>query len=130
MSYAGSILDKLIVHVKATDAAFEATRGVNLIATLNGEDFPHVFAYEPKVDKARLPFRQYRVSGSFRITIVTKGETQEQLLVRVDAIVALLEGDITLTGDIDDLAVSYELLEDPRDGKKAVFITVSTEGIE
>ena len=130
MSAVGSILDKLIAHAVAISIT-KTTRGVNLLSTLNDEDFPHCFAYEPRLSIALLPFRQERVSGDFTILIVTKDETQEELLVRADALRARIQADRTLTGDVDTAYVSdIEVIEDPRDGKKAAKIIVSTEEVE
>ena len=131
MSYAGSILDKLIAHAVAIDATYSTTRGIEIVTSLNDEDYPHVFAYEARLEVSLLPFLQESVSGDFTVLIVTKDETQEQLLVRADAFRAAIQADRTLTGDVDTSFVSLvEVLEDPRDGKKAARIIVSTEEVE
>ena len=131
MSEAGSILDKLIAHAVAADVTYSTTRGVNLLANLNDEDFPHVFAYEPDVSTSELAFRQEAVTGDFTIAITTKGETQEALLVRVDAYIARIQADRTLTGDVDNaLVTSYRVDEDPRSTLKAALLTVSIRKVE
>ena len=131
MSVAGSILDKLLAHAVAADATYKTTRGIDLIGSLNDEDYPHAYAYEPKIAVTPLPFLQEDVAGDFTILIVTKGETQEQLLVRADAFRVRIQGDRTLTGDVDaSLVTSSEVLEDPRSGIKAARIVVSTEKLE
>jgi len=131
MSYAGSILDKLIAHAEAADANYTTTRGLSLVTQLNDEDYPHVFAYEPNMAIALIPFRQERVSGDFNVLIATKGETQEQLLVRADAFRARIQADRTLTGDVDTAYVSsIEVFEDPRSGVRAARVVVSTEEVE
>jgi hypothetical protein len=128
MSYAGSILDKLITIAETVDADYKTERGVDLTGLLNDEDFPHIYAYEPKMAITPLPFLQESVSGDFTILIVTKGETQEEVNVRADAIRAAVKADNTLTGDVDLAYVSsIEVFEDPRDGKKWAKIIVSTE---
>ena len=131
MSDAGSILDKLLLHAIAADANYSTTRGVKVVNSMNDEDFPHAFAYEPRMAIARLPFLQENVSGDFTILLATKGETQEQLLVRSDAFRARIQADRTLTGEVDTAYVSsIEVLEDPRTGIKAALIIVSTEEFE
>ena len=131
MSYAGSILDKLILHAKAADENYSTSRGIDGIFSLNDEDYPHVFAYEPKIAPAPLLYLQESVSGDFTILIVTKGETQEETLVRADAFRARIKADRTLTGDVDNAWVSNsEVLEDPRALIKWARIIVSTEEVE
>lgn len=131
MSDAGAILDKLLTHATTIDANYSTTRGVKLHTSMNDEEFPHVFAYEPRMAIDLRPFLQERVSGDFTVMIVTKDETQEALLVRADAFRAAIQGDRTLTGEVDTAYVSsIEVFEDPRDGKKAAKIIVSTEEVE
>lgn len=131
MSYAGSILDKLIAHAEAAAADYSTQRGIDGIFSLNDEDYPHVFAYEPKMAIALIPYLQESVSGDFTILILTKGETQEATLVRADAFRARIQGDRTLTGDVDTAYVSdIEVMEDPRAGIKWARIIVSTEEVE
>lgn len=131
MSDIGSILDKLIDHAVAIDANYSTTRGVNLVAILNDEDFPHIFAFEPRVAITLADFLQEIVSGDYTIMIVTKGETQEEVLNRADAFRAAIQGDRTLTGDVDTAFVSaIEIIEDPRAILKAAKISVATEEVE
>ena len=131
MSEAGSILDKLIAHAAAADATYSTTRGVKLVASLNDEDFPHVFAYGADVSTSELPFRQEAVAGEFTILIATKGETQEALLVRVDAYIARIQGDRTLAGDVDlALVTSYRIDEDLRSSIKGATMIVSVRKVE
>ena len=131
MSDAGSILDKLLLHAVAADANYSTTRGVGLHTSLNDEEFPHVYAYEPKMAIDLRPFLQEGASGDYTIMIVTKAETQEELLVRTDAFRARIQGDRTLAGEVRTAYVSaIEVFEDPRDGHKAAKIIVSTEKVE
>ncbi len=131
MSDIGSILDKLLAIAVAVDANYKTTRGVNLIATLNDEDFPHVFAYEPAVAITLESHLQENVAGDFTILIVTKGETQEQVLVRADAFRAAIQADRTLTGDVETAYVSaIAILEDPRSILKGAQISVTTAEVE
>lgn len=131
MSDAGSILDKLLAHATTADPNYTTTRGIELVSALNDEDFPHAFAFDAKVSILRLPFFQEAVSGEYTVLLATKGETQEQLLVRYDAYRALIQGDRTLTGEVDNAFVSsMELLEDPRSTVKAAQIVISTDEFE
>jgi hypothetical protein len=58
--------------------------------------------------------------------VATKGETQEALLVRVDAYIARIQGDRTLTGDVDlALVTSYRIDEDLRSSIKGATMIVS-----
>ncbi len=129
MSDAGSIFDKLLAHATAEDPNYSTTRGVKL--SLNDEEFPHAFAFNARTSSARLAFRQEAVSGQYTVSLATKGETQEQLLIRYDAYRARIQADTTLTGEVDDAFVSdMQLREDPRSSEKVVDITISTEKLE
>ena len=131
MSYAGSILDKLLAHATADDANYKTERGIRLVTSLNDEDFPHVFAFAPSDAPGSLPFRQEEIVGTFNIGICTKDETQEQLLVRGDAFRARIKADRTLTGDVDNASVSSRTVsEDPRSSVKTLLIVVTTEDLE
>ncbi len=131
MSEAGSIFDKLIALVEAIDANYVTERGIRLISSLNDEDFPHCFAFEPVVTNSELDFQQEDEGGDYTLLIVTKGETQEAILLRVDAIKAAVKADRTLTGDVDfALATAYKIEEDPRTKIKAAPIVVSTRRLE
>jgi hypothetical protein len=129
MSDAGSIFDKLLTHATTADPNYSTTRGVKL--SLNDEEFPHAFAWNARISIGRLAFLQDEVSGQYTVSLATKGETQEQLLVRYDAYKARIQADRTLTGEVDDAFVSDMVLrEDPRSSEKVVDITISTEKLE
>ena len=133
MSDTGTILDALIAHAIATDAAFtgNTTRGVLTRGEMNTEDHPHFFAYNPRGSSSPLPFRQKNTSAEYPVMILVKDETQEQLLTRVEAFVARIDGDRTLGGEVDLADVSSrELAEDPRAKIKLARLVVRTEVLE
>ncbi len=131
MSDAGSVLDKLLAHATAADANYSTTRGVRLPSQLLDEEYPHVFAFEPGYSIATLGFLQEELVGTFTLLIATKDETQEALLVRVDALRTRIRADRTLTSTVDDAFISeYQILEDPRTEHKSALITVTTEELE
>lgn len=131
MSVMGSVIDKLLAHATALDANYVTTRGGGTVGSLNDEDFPHVFAPEPSIGIVSLPFFQEDTTGQYNIVIVTKDETQEALLVRADAYRVAIQGDRTLTGDVDSALVTViDVLEDPRTDIKAAQMIVTTREIE
>lgn len=133
MSDTGTILDALITHAEATDAEFvgNTTRGVLARGEINDEDYPHFFAYNPRISSTRIPFRQKNTVGEYPVAILTKGETQEQLLTRVEAFVARIDGDRTIGGEVDLADVSsVDLSEDPRTKIKFAELIVRTEALE
>ena len=130
MSVDGTIMDKLLAHATAADASYTTNRGALLRTSLNDEDFPNVFAFEPQRTINRLGFLQEETSGEYPLLLSTKNETQEEILVRADAIEARIVADPTLTASVDDAWVSrVEIREDPREKIRVALITVSTEKV-
>ena len=130
MSAVGTLLDALVTHA-ATAGIANATRGVVERGGINTEDYPHFFAYNPRTTAAPLAFLQQDVRHLFPVKILTKGETQEQVLTRVEAFKAQIEGDRTLGGLVDSADVTAsDVFEDPRTGIKFADLIVSTEALE
>lgn len=133
MSVIGTRLDALIDHAIATDGAFtgNTTRGVLARYKINDEDYPHFFAFNPSYAATRLPYRQRSIVSNYPVSMLVKGETQEELLGRVEAFIARIEGDRTLGGEVELADVSsVALFEDPRTKEKLAELVVTTSEYE
>lgn len=128
MSDFGGVMDRLLWHAQQVDSDYVTERGVTLVENLNKEDFPHVFAYSASETVSQRDFQQEDATGRYPIVIVTIGETQEELLTRVDAYRAQVEGDRTLNDLVDNTFISsVEIFEDARRPFVFAEIIVTTE---
>jgi hypothetical protein len=117
VSATGAILDGLEAAVRTSQEGLAGLaelpagrkgfeRDVRLGATLGTDELPHVFCHSPTRVTTPLDFRQREQRLSAQVDVWgTRGETQESMLLRLEAIEAELYGDRSLGGLVEDLEV-------------------------
>ncbi len=111
MSEWGAIVSAIEAHCRvamtdlpAGQRGFEYAQGFG--ETLAANHMPHVFTVYPLETVERADFLQREVALAFEFALWTRGETLEELSLRLDAIVTRLATDPTLGGLVDDSFVS------------------------
>lgn len=119
MSEWGGIFDRLIAlaegAVPELATAGRTERGVRVAEKLAPQEFPHLFAYDPRDTVALLPQLQERVTTTLTLLLVTREETQEATAAKCDAIRDAIRGDPTLAGLVESCHVSERTLREHPD---------------
>lgn len=125
MSDFGTLMDRIVAASVAAVPTLIAERDNKLAKDLQAEDFPHLFVYAPSRVTERLAHQQKAMDTRIRCRLVTRGETQEAMLLKHDAIVAAIEADAALlSATIDVWVESTETAEDPRSRDKFAELVV------
>lgn len=127
MSDMGAIMDAIVTAAETAVAGLVSERGVRLSANLNPEDFPHLFVHSPSETIELFPHQQERVTTQIELILVTRGETQEATVLKVDAIRNQIRTDKTLGGIVRWAYVSSRgIREHPKVNEKAGDMAVVT----
>lgn len=145
MSRIGSILDALEGIVRASQAALPGglkalpagTDGWEREVLRPGQDLdvtraPHVFAHDPTEVRTELEHQGAALEGSVQLSMWTHGETQEQLLTRLEAAHAAIDGDRSLGGLVERAHVATIAVRDlgAQSPHRVGFLIVSYRGSE
>ena len=133
MSDWGSILTQVEAEIRQALADLPAgtlgfERGLRIGQDLTTEELPHVFAHNPEERITELDYGQRRVEFSIQLDVWVRGETQEQLAVRLDDIRNEIDGNRTLSGTVDKAFISSRgIREFPGRLEKAGVLILQTE---
>jgi hypothetical protein len=95
------------------------------------ENLPHVYAHEPIDLRTELDWRQYALEWTIALDLWVREETQEELCVRVAAIVAGIHADPTLGGEVDDAFVSNNWIKEfPGKAERLAVLVVEARRVE
>lgn len=131
MSDLGSIMDVLILECRdaiATipAAALGAERGVRVGEELSTAELPHVFVHSPEESVDLLDFQQEQRTCTFVIDLWAD-DTQEALLLKLDAIRDHVVSNRSLTSNVDYATVTgRQVFEFAGKDRKVGRLVVST----
>jgi len=134
VSQQGDVLDRLVVHARTAlglpGGDPRAEREVRTAESLNPSEWPHAFVHSPASNANRLDHGQVEKILTATVTLLTRADTQEQLLAKLDGFEAALDGDRTLAGTVRSSFVSTTaLFEFPGDPRKQLDLEVETRRI-
>lgn len=106
MSEWGSIVTALEAIVRAADGTIPSgadgfEQGIGSPQALGAHQFPHCYAHDPTEATTEIDWRIREVRLSLQLSIFSKGETQEQVNTRLDAIASGIAANPTLGGIVD-----------------------------
>ena len=131
MSEIGTILDQIMAVADAAVSDLSSERGLRVVDHLSDGEFPHLFVHNPERRRERIDFKQFAVVLEVPLLLATTGETQEQLLAKVELIKEALEGDAVLNPEGTDLFVaSEEIRENPGDPIKGAEMLVTQTTVD
>ena len=108
MSAWGDIIDKIFTHIRTAEPDITAAnqeREIRLGVELTTEEFPHVFAHSIAEARNEEEWQQDIVAVDIIFDVWTDHESQEEVSVRLDNILAQLKTDRTLADTVDKLRV-------------------------
>lgn len=125
MSDFGTLMDRIVVAAEAAVTGLTAERDHNLVSKLNTEDFPHLFVFDASQVSERRPHQQTITDTRILCRLITRGETQEAFLLKLDLVAAGILADAPLLSSSTDLSIeSIETLEDPKSVDRFAEIVV------
>ena len=126
MSDFGTLMDAVVTASAAAVTGLVAERNNRLAKSLeNASDFPHLFVYGPSQVVERAAFHQSIGDTRIRCRLVTRGETQEAFLLKLDLIAAAIVSDATLlAASVDVFVESTDTAEDPTSTDKFAELVV------
>lgn len=120
-------MDALILIAEDAISGITAERGVQLAGDVNHENLPHLSIFNPAESVELLPHNQERVECRISLVLATKSESQESILLKVDALRDHIRSNPTLGGIVDYAYISDRaILEDPEEGRKEALLVVTT----
>ncbi len=130
MSAAGQILDAIVTAAEAAVSGLEAERGLRHSQELEDGVMPHLFLIAPAARREQLVYRQIATTHRIEARLVTRYETQEASLLKLDAIQAAIDADPTLGGVVDTAFVpDDEPLEDHRERDRIYSFFIETRKV-
>ena len=123
MSDMGTIIDDVLASAVVAVTALKTAnteRDLRLTANMNPEEFPHLFAYDPEEAIELFDDQQERIITTIQFVLVSRDQTQEELLLDLDLIRDAVRADKTLGGNVRWSHVSTRgVRQDPRVSEKA-----------
>jgi hypothetical protein len=86
VSDVGDILARIEVDAVAAVSGLMPERGVRLLSKLTTGEYPHLFLYDPSESIELLPLQVEQQTHEIQLALVTRDDTQAQILTKMDAI--------------------------------------------
>jgi len=119
VSRAGGDLDALFALAQAAvptlAGADHVERGLRNAEKLRPQDLPHLFGYEPRDTSEALPHHRKATTTQYTLLLVTRDETQEETLLKADAIEDAIDAASTLGGRVLECRVTDRTLREHPD---------------